>query len=133
MTATSSFTRVPESEYAALERAARESLVDHAGNPDFTAIRQTPEFLRLRRRLARFVWPAIGFFLCWYLTYVLLAAYAPGLMSRPVLGNVNLGLLLGLSQFVTTVLIMVGYGRFTRRHIDPEVAALRERAGAEPS
>jgi len=134
MTATSSsFTRVPESEYAALERAARESLVDHAGKPDFAAIRQTPEFQRLRRRLTRFIVPAVGFFLSWYLTYVLLAAYAPGLMSRPVLGTVNLGLLLGLSQFVTTVVIMLLYGRFARRHVDPEVAALRERAGANRS
>ena len=130
MTASSSFTRVPDSEYAALERAARESLVDDAGNPDFAAIRQTPEFQRLRRRLTRFVVPAAGFFLLWYFTYVLLAAYAPGLMGTEVLGTVNLGLLLGLSQFVTTVVIMLLYGRFAHRHIDPEVAALRERAGA---
>jgi uncharacterized membrane protein (DUF485 family) len=130
MTATSSFTRVLDSEYTAREAAARKSLVDHAGNPDFSAIRQTPEFQRLRRRLTRFVLPAAAFFLCWYLTYVLLAAYAPGLMSRPVLGHVNLGLLLGLSQFATTVVIMLLYGRFAKRHVDPEVAALRERAGA---
>lgn len=133
MTATSSFTRVAESDYAALERDARESLVDHAGNPDFAAIRQTPEFLRLRRRLARFVVPAAGFFLTWYLTYVLLAAYAPGLLARPVLGTVNLGLLLGLSQFVTTVVITLLYGRFAKRHLDPDVVRLRRRAGAEPS
>ena len=133
MTATSSFTRVPESEYAALERAARESLVDHAGKPDFAAIRQTPEFQRLRRRLTRFIVPAVGFFLFWYLTYVLLAAYAPGLMSRPVLGTINLGLLLGLSQFVSTVVIMLLYGRFAKRHVDPEVAGLRRRAGADRS
>lgn len=133
MTATSSFTRVPESEYAALEQAARESLVDHAGNPDFAAIRQTPELARVKSRLARFVWPATGFVLIWYLTYVLLAAYWPSLMSRPVLGSVNLGLLLGLSQFVTTIVIMLGYSRFARRRIDPDVAALRERAGANRS
>lgn len=131
MTATSSFTRVPDSEYAAREQAARESLVDHAGNPDFAAIRQTPELARVRRRLARFIWPAIGFFLTWYLTSVLLAAYAPGLMSRPVLGSVNLGLLLGLSQFGTTIVIMLCYAWFARRHIDPDVAALRERAGMD--
>ena len=133
MTAASSFTRVPESEYAALEQAARESLVDHAGNPDFAAIRQTPELTRVRSRLARFVWPVTGFVLVWYLTYVLLGAYAPGLMTRPVWGSVNLGLLLGLSQFLTTVVIMLGYSWFARRHIDPDVAALRERAGADRS
>jgi uncharacterized membrane protein (DUF485 family) len=130
MTASSSFTRVPDSEIAALEQAARESLVDHAGNPDFAAIKQTPELARVRRRLSRFVWPATGFVLVWYLTYVLMAAYAPGVMSRPVFGSVNLGLLLGLSQFVTTIVIMLLYSRFARRHIDPDVAALRARAGA---
>src|SRR5262245_37667392 len=106
MTATSSFTRVPDSEYAALARAAQESLVDDAGNPDFAAIKQTPEFQRLRRRLARFVIPAMALFLCWYFTFVLLAAYAPGLMTQEVFGSVNLGLLLGLSQFLTTIVIM---------------------------
>jgi uncharacterized membrane protein (DUF485 family) len=130
MTAASSFTRVHESEYAALEHAARESLVDDAGNPDFAAIRRTPEFQRLRRRLIRFVVPALGIFLGWYLIFVLLATYASGLLSRPVLGTVNLGLLLGLSQFVSTIVIMLIYGRFARRNLDPEVAALRERAGA---
>lgn len=130
MTAASSFTRVPDSEYVALEEAARESLVDHAGNPDFAAIRHTPELIRVRRRLARFVWPTTGFVLVWYLTFVLLGAYAPGLMSRPVWGSVNLGLLLGLSQFGTTIVIMLSYSWFARRHIDPDVAALRARAGA---
>lgn len=133
MTAASSFTRVPESEYAALEQAAQESLLDHAGNPDFAAIRQTPELVRVRSRLARFVWPVTGFVLAWYLTFVLLGAYAPGLMSRPVLGSVNLGLLLGLSQFLTTIVIMLGYSWFARRHIDPDVAQLRARAGANRS
>jgi len=107
--------------------------VDEAGNPDFAAIRQTPEFQRLRRRVTRFVLPAAGLFLGWYLTYVLFAAFAPGLMSRPVLGSVNVGLLLGLSQFATTIVIMLAYGRFAKRHIDPDVAALRERAGADRS
>lgn len=130
MTAPSSFTRVPDSEYAALERAARESLVDDAGNPDFSAIRQTPEFRRLRSRLTRFVLPAAGLFLGWYLVFMLLATYAPGLMTTAVLGLVNVGLLFALAQFVIMIGIMVAYGRFAKRHVDPEVEALRARAGA---
>src|SRR5262245_36341501 len=129
MTASSSFTRVPDSEYAALERAARESLVDDAGNPDFAAIRQTPEFRRLRHRLTRFVLPAAGLFLGWYLLFMLLATYAPGLMTTAALGLVNVGLLFALAQFAITIGIMVAYGRFAKRHVDPEVEALRERAG----
>lgn len=120
MTRMSSFTRAPEREY----------LVDSAGEPDFAAIRAQPEFVALRRRLIRFVFPAAALFFGWYLTYVLLAAYATEFMSLRVFGSVNVGLLLGLSQFVSTVMIMVLYSRFARRRVDPQVAALRERAGA---
>jgi uncharacterized membrane protein (DUF485 family) len=120
MTRMSSFTRAPESDY----------LVDSAGAPDFAALRAQPELVALRRRIVRFVFPASALFLCWYLTYVLLAAYAPELMAVRVFGSVNVGMLLGLSQFASTVLIMVLYSRFARRRIDPTVAALRERAGA---
>ncbi|WP_233160449.1 DUF485 domain-containing protein [Actinophytocola xanthii] len=115
----SSFARAPEREY----------LVDAAGDPDFAAIRALPEFVALRRRLARFAAVATVAFLLWYLTYVVLAAYATEFMGTRVFGNVTVGLLLGLSQFASTVLIMVLYSRFARRRLDPEVAALRERAG----
>lgn len=119
MTRMSSFTRAPDREY----------LVDSAGDPDFAAIRSQPEFVALRRRLTRFVFPAAALFFCWYLTYVLLAAYANEFMALRVFGSVNVGLLLGLSQFVSTVVIMVLYSRFARRRLDPQVGALRERAG----
>lgn len=70
-----------------------------------------------------------GIFLVWYLTYVLLAAYASDFMGKQVSENITVGLLLGLSQFLSTIVIMLLYVRFARRNIDPAVAALRERAG----
>jgi uncharacterized membrane protein (DUF485 family) len=121
MTRMSSFTRAPEREY----------LVDASGEPDFAAIRSQPEFSALRRRVTRFVFPAAASFFCWYLTYVLLAAYATGFMSQPVFGSINVGLLLGLSQFVSTVVVMLLYSRFARRNLDPQVAGLRDRAGVD--
>lgn len=134
MATTSSFARRPRSErFTAFERGRVNSLIDEAGNPDYTAIRRTPEFNRVRRRIALFVFPMSAFFLCWYLTYVLLGAYARDFMSQPVVGSVNVGLLLGLSQFVTTVVIMLLYMGFTRRKIDPHIAELRRRVGADRS
>ena len=121
MTRMSSFAQVPEKDY----------LVDASGEPDFAAIHAHPEFLALRRRVLRFVFPLAALVLCWYLTYVLLAAYAPDLMATPVFGSVNAGLLLGLSQFASTVVIMSRYARFARRKADPMVASLRERAGVD--
>jgi uncharacterized membrane protein (DUF485 family) len=97
--------------------------------PNFEAIRDSEEFTRLRRRLLRFVFPMSAFFLLWYLTYVLLAAYAHDFMSQRVAGNVTVGLILGLSQFATTVVIMVWYLSFARRRIDPDTARLRAKAG----
>jgi uncharacterized membrane protein (DUF485 family) len=128
MATISSFTRAPEGGHYS-EPGTGHSLLDESGNPDFSAIRDNPDFIRVRNRLLRFTVPAIALFLGWYMTYVLLAAYAHGFMSIRVVGSVTVGLLLGLSQFVTTVVIMLVYLRFARRKIDPEIAALRARAG----
>jgi uncharacterized membrane protein (DUF485 family) len=128
MTTISSFTRAPETEHpGAHVPGGKRSLADAEGNPDFAAIRDDPDFQRIRGRLLRFTVPLTLAFLAWYLTYVLLAAYAPDLMSYRVTGRITVGLLLGLSQFVSTVVIMLMYLRFARRRVDPEVAELRAR------
>lgn len=92
---------------------------------DYVAFQRRPEFQRLRSRQRRFVFPLAAFFLLWYLAYVLVAAFAPELMATPVLGNINLGIVLGLAQFVTTFGITMWYVRFANRTLDPESAALR--------
>ncbi|ONI91378.1 hypothetical protein ALI144C_01355 [Actinosynnema sp. ALI-1.44] len=102
---------------------------ENDGQPDFSAIAGSAEFVQLRRRILRFVLPMTGLFLGWYLIYVVLAAYAPEFMSIRVGDNITVGLLLGLSQFATTVAIMIGYVVFAKRRIDPATAQLREHAG----
>ncbi|MBB5068037.1 uncharacterized membrane protein (DUF485 family) [Saccharopolyspora gloriosae] len=67
--------------------------------------------------------------LAWYFTYVALGAYAEDFMSRPVFGVVNMGIVLGLLQFVTTAIVTVVYGRYVRKRIDPLVDRLREQEG----
>ncbi|WIX78372.1 DUF485 domain-containing protein [Amycolatopsis carbonis] len=96
--------------------------------PDYDLIQRSPEFTALRRRFRRFVFPMSAGFFVWYLTYVVLAAYANDFMSTRVFGLVNVGMLLGLAQFVTTALITLVYVRFANREVDPRVAELRERA-----
>jgi uncharacterized membrane protein (DUF485 family) len=46
-------------------------------------------------------------------------------MATKVFGNVNVGLLLGLGQFVTTFVITGIYVRFANRELDPRAAAIR--------
>jgi len=60
----------------------------------------------------------IAFFL-WYSLYVLLSAYARGFMSAKVIGNINVALIFGLLQFVTTFLIAWYYSRYAASKIDP--------------
>ena len=92
-------------------------------------VQASPEFAELRSRLRRFVFPMSAAFLVWYLLFVLLASYAPGFMATPVLGNINVGLVLGLLQFVSTFVITTLYVRFARRSVDPAAAEIRRRMG----
>ncbi len=92
---------------------------------DWDAVQSSPEFQQLRSRLRNFVFPVTGLFLAWYLLYVLLASYAPGFMSVKVLGNVNIGLIFGLLQIVSTFAITTWYVRWADRTIDPLSAKLR--------
>jgi uncharacterized membrane protein (DUF485 family) len=91
----------------------------------FIATQASPEFQELRSRLRRFVFPMTAFFLIWYATYVVLGAFAHDFMAISVFGNVNIGLLIGLGQFLTTFVITGLYVRFANRELDPRAAAIR--------
>ena len=87
----------------------------------------SPEFRTLRRRLRSFVFPVSALFLAWYLVYVLLADYAHGFMSIKLIGNINIGLVLGLLQFVSTFVITTLYVRYANKELDPVSEQIRER------
>lgn len=84
------------------------------------------EFATLRMRLRGFVFPMTAFFLSWYFLYVLLAAFAPHFMAIKVAGDINIGLIFGLLQFVSTFAITTIYVRFANRYLDPVSSRLRE-------
>jgi uncharacterized membrane protein (DUF485 family) len=107
------------------------SYVDADGRPNFTLIQQTEEFRALRRRLTTFIFPMTVLFLASYLTFVLLSAYAKDFVSIKVIGVINLGILLGLGQFVTSIIITLSYARFAKRRLDPQRKALAEKTGVE--
>jgi uncharacterized membrane protein (DUF485 family) len=98
---------------------------------DFREAQSSPEFQELRRRHRRFVFPLAVAFLIWYFLYVLLAAFAPDFMATPAFGNVNIGVLLGLSQFVTTFGITTWYVIYANRRLDPLAEQMRDRLETE--
>lgn len=92
----------------------------------FAEVQSSPEFAELKRRFRNFAFPMTAAFLIWYFAYVLLSVYAKPFMSQQVgLGNLNLGHVLGLLQFLTTFLITWLYLRHMTRNIDPLAADLR--------
>jgi uncharacterized membrane protein (DUF485 family) len=95
------------------------------GSIDYVAFESTERFRNLQHRRRRFVVPLVVFFLVWYFGFVIVAAYLPDVMAQPVWGSVNLGLLLGLGQFVTTFAITIWYVAFSNRTLDPLGAELR--------
>jgi uncharacterized membrane protein (DUF485 family) len=94
---------------------------------EYREAQNSPEFTELRRRFRRFVVPMTVAFLAWYFLYVLLSTYAPSVMETEVFGNVNLGILLGLGQFVSTFVITTLYVRHAARSTDPIADEMRER------
>jgi len=94
---------------------------------EYREAQASPEFVELKRRFRRFAFPMTVAFLAWYLLYVLLSTYAPDFMSTRVFGNVNLGILLGLLQFVTTFVITHLYVAHANRQTDPIADEMRER------
>ncbi|GAA4430386.1 DUF485 domain-containing protein [Actinokineospora soli] len=111
--------------FAAFQVGEPAGYVDADGNIDYVALQQSADFRLLRKQALRFAVPATVLFLVWYLTYVILSAYAPEFMSRPVFGAVNVGLAFGMLQFASTVVITLLYGRHAKRKVDPRVDAVR--------
>ncbi|MFF2372412.1 DUF485 domain-containing protein [Agromyces sp. NPDC058110] len=93
---------------------------------DFTAVQASPRFQELRGRHRRFVFPVLAACLVWYLAYVLLAVYAHDFMSTRVFGSVNLAMVLGLAQVVTTFAVTMWYVSYANRRLDPIAAEIRD-------
>jgi uncharacterized membrane protein (DUF485 family) len=94
---------------------------------EYRQAQDSPEFVQLKQRFRRFAFPMTVAFLAWYLLYVLLSTYAPDLMSTRVFGNVNLGIVLGLAQFVTTFVITHLYVAHANKRTDPIADEMRTR------
>jgi uncharacterized membrane protein (DUF485 family) len=96
-------------------------------DPVYDRLHESPEFTELRRRYRGFVFPATIAFLAWYLLYVVLSNWAGAFMSIKVVGNINVALVFGLLQFLTTFGLAWIYARFSNAKLDPLARDLNER------
>jgi uncharacterized membrane protein (DUF485 family) len=87
-------------------------------DPVYDELHESADFVELRRRFRTFVFPATAVFLGWYLLYVVMSNWADDFMSTKVVGHINVGLLFGLLQFVSTFVIAYVYTKFMNRNVD---------------
>ncbi|TQK20134.1 uncharacterized membrane protein (DUF485 family) [Microbacterium sp. SLBN-154] len=96
------------------------------GGINYVAVEESPRFVELKKRQRSFIFPFAIAFLVWYFAYVLLSSFAVDFMSQRVWGDITVGLLLGLGQFVTTFGITMLYVSFANRKLDPIAEEIRE-------
>ena len=91
----------------------------------YLEVQRSAAFQEVRSRYRRFVVPGVAVFLTWYVGYVVTATTAPELMARPVAGAVNVAMVAGLGQFLTTFLLTWAYARHARLRRDRAALELR--------
>lgn len=95
------------------------------GEDPHVVLQNSDDFRRLRRDFRLFVFPVAAAFCLWYLMYVLFAVYARDFMGKVLFGDINVGFVFGVLQFVTTFLIAWLYARYARTRLDPTAEAVR--------
>jgi uncharacterized membrane protein (DUF485 family) len=93
-------------------------------DPVYDRLHETAEFQELRRRYRGFAFPATVAFLSWYLLFVVMSNWATDFMSHQLWGNINVALVFGLLQFVTTFVLAYVYSKFSTKNLDPLAAQL---------
>jgi uncharacterized membrane protein (DUF485 family) len=91
----------------------------------YERVHASAEFQDLRKRYLGFAIPATVAFMAWYLLYVLMCSWATGFMSIKLFGNINVALVFGLLQFVSTFVIAWLYARHANRALDPIAGKLK--------
>ena len=94
---------------------------------EYREAQASPEFVELKKKFRAFAFPMTVAFLSWYLLFVVLSTYAHEFMATKVFGNINVGLIFGLLQFVTTFVITHLYVAHANKRTDPIADEMRDR------
>jgi uncharacterized membrane protein (DUF485 family) len=86
---------------------------------DWEGIERSDEFRELVKRRRSFVIPATIFFLVYYMAFIVVAGYAPGLMRESVYQGLTIGYCYALTQFLMVFVLGIWYLRKADREFDP--------------
>jgi uncharacterized membrane protein (DUF485 family) len=99
---------------------------------DWSRVTHLPEFRTMVRAKLRFIIPATLFFVVYYFALPVLVGYAPGVMSKKILGVVNIAYVFALSQFFVAWLIAALYIRAAARFDKMEHRVIESAVGSAP-
>src|SRR3954468_3630839 len=99
--------------------------VSSAAHRSYERLHATGEFAELKSSYLSFIRPVTVAFMAWYFLYVILSNWAPGFMGIKVVGNINIALVFGLLQLVSTFALAWAYQRFSARRMAPLADQIR--------
>lgn len=102
-----------------------------SGHASYADLAKADDFRQLRRKYRSFAIPWTIAFLAWYLLYVVMSNWATGFMEIRLVGNINVALVFGILQFVSTFGIAFLYARYSNRELDPLARKLNDRYNEE--
>jgi len=97
----------------------------------YATVARTQEFGELRRRYLAFAVPATITFMVWYVAYVICSNWARDFMNARVVGHVNVALIFGLLQFLSTFVIAFLYARHANKSLDRMAGELHDQYETE--
>jgi uncharacterized membrane protein (DUF485 family) len=90
-----------------------------SARPVYDRMHASDDFQELRKRYRAFAIPWTVAFIVWYLLYVVMSNWATGFMNIQLVGHINVALVFGLLQFVSTFGIAWLYSRHASKQFDP--------------
>jgi uncharacterized membrane protein (DUF485 family) len=96
-------------------------------HPIYAELHASKEFAELRRRYRSFAFPWTVAFLLWYLLFVVMSSWAHDFMSTKLIGHINVALVFGLLQFLSTFVIARLYATHAAKSLDPLAEGLEQR------
>ncbi len=89
------------------------------------AVSQTTHYQQLLRERARFSWMLTVIMLIVFFGYILLIAFAPAVLARPIgNGTTTVGIPVGIGVILFGVLLTGVYVRHANRRFDPLISAI---------
>jgi uncharacterized membrane protein (DUF485 family) len=114
-----------------LDDERRHTTHQTSGHAVYEELHAAEDFVALRKKYRAFAIPWTIAFLAWYLLYVVMSNWATGFMDTKVVGHINVALVFGLLQFLSTFVIAYVYAKYANRNLDPLARRLTGRYNEE--